>query len=330
MSIPRISIITPSYNQAQYIEQTIDSVLSQGYSNLEYIIIDGGSNDGSAEIVKKYAHRLSYWVSEKDNGQSDAINKGLSRITGEIVNWLNSDDYLEPGALNTIAAHFRDADTHVVIGRSNLIRDGRVAGRSNGTDVYAGNLAKTLGWARIDQPETWFRKRVYDRIGHLNTGLHYVMDKELWMRFLVHFGLTGVVSTPDVFTNFRFHGSSKTVSQPEGFVAETNYLYRQLALHSGQEKDAEWIQDHLPVSDDEYPLFQEIPDHAMVRDALQYFFLYKANEAYASGKREMCRELLMKLDPQMLRREDRRLWNRLDFRSRYIPFSLVKRLRAWR
>ncbi len=96
---PKISIVTPSYNQGQYLEKTIESILSQNYPNLELIIIDGGSTDESINILRRYENRISFWVSEPDNGQADAINKGLKKTTGEIFNWLNSDDYLEPGAL---------------------------------------------------------------------------------------------------------------------------------------------------------------------------------------------------------------------------------------
>ena len=106
MKYPKITIITPSFNQGNYLEQTIDSVLSQNYSNLEYIIIDGGSADNSVDIIKKYEKHLAYWVSEKDKGQTNAINKGLKIATGDIVNWLNSDDYYEPDALHKVADAF--------------------------------------------------------------------------------------------------------------------------------------------------------------------------------------------------------------------------------
>ncbi|MEI9912662.1 MAG: glycosyltransferase family 2 protein [Bacteroidota bacterium] len=106
--LPGITIITPSFNQGRFIEETILSVIEQGYPNLEYIIMDGGSKDETVEVIKKYNSRISYWVSEKDNGQSDAINKGLHKATGDIINWINSDDQLVPGSLWIIAQHFID------------------------------------------------------------------------------------------------------------------------------------------------------------------------------------------------------------------------------
>ena len=108
--LPKISIVTPTYNQGRFIEQTICSVLDQGYPNLEYIIIDGGSRDNTVDIIKKYEHRLSYWVSEMDSGQTHAINKGFAKCTGEIFNWINSDDYYAPDALQKIAKAFADED----------------------------------------------------------------------------------------------------------------------------------------------------------------------------------------------------------------------------
>ena len=117
----KISIITPCYNAASYIEQTINSILNQGYSNLEYIIIDGGSTDGTIEIIKKYADKLAYWVSEPDNGQSDAINKGIAVATGGIFNWMNADDYLEPNVLNLIATEFLENEIDVVCTKTNLV-----------------------------------------------------------------------------------------------------------------------------------------------------------------------------------------------------------------
>src|SRR5688572_2633651 len=144
---PKISIITPSYNQGEYIEKTILSVLEQNYPNLEYIIIDGGSTDNSTEIIRKYADRITYWISEPDKGQSDAINKGLKLATGDIVNWLNSDDYYEPGALFKVAEAFNNPEVNVFAGRSHLFTGvDTIVYDSQGTDIYPENLAKTIGW----------------------------------------------------------------------------------------------------------------------------------------------------------------------------------------
>jgi glycosyltransferase involved in cell wall biosynthesis len=196
-SFPLISIITPSYNQGEYIEQTICSVLEQGYPNLEYIIVDGGSTDSSVEIIKKYEQHLAWWVSEKDKGQSNAINKGIQRSNGEIINWLNSDDYYMPGALHHVAQQFTDPEINCYCGYSRVFSETSEK-CSSGTDVYPGNLPKTIGWARIDQPETFFRKSVWDKIGLLNETFHYVMDKEFWIRYLFAFGLNGIKKDREV------------------------------------------------------------------------------------------------------------------------------------
>src|SRR5688572_19422484 len=108
MALPRISFVTPSFNQAKFLEQTIRSVLDQNYPNLDYAVVDGGSTDGSVDIIKKYEHRLSWWVSEKDRGQSHALNKGFSKASGDVFGFINSDDYLYPGSLDAVARAWND------------------------------------------------------------------------------------------------------------------------------------------------------------------------------------------------------------------------------
>ena len=193
--------------------------------------MDGGSKDNTVDVIKKYEKHISFWVSEPDKGQSDAINKGLKRATGEIVNWLNSDDFYEPNSLHTVAENFQDPSVKVVCGRSNLFKGKyEIVQESKGTDVYDNNLAKTIGWARIDQPETFFRKSALDIMGLVDPNFHYVMDKEWWIRYLLHFGLNNIKKIDNKLVNFRLHEESKTVSQKDLFGVETASMYYNICL----------------------------------------------------------------------------------------------------
>ncbi|HAA29479.1 MAG TPA: glycosyltransferase [Cyanobacteria bacterium UBA8553] len=178
---PRISIVTPSYNQGQFIEETIRSVLLQGYPNLEYIIIDGGSNDNTIEIIKKYENYFSYWVSEPDKGPTDAINKGWQRTSGEIVAYLNSDDAYLPGTLATIAKTFQEnCDARVVCGNELKIdSEGFVISESSIEKVDRLSL---LHLNLISQPATFIKKSTLELTGGLNLDVHYIFDFELWLR----------------------------------------------------------------------------------------------------------------------------------------------------
>jgi glycosyltransferase involved in cell wall biosynthesis len=223
--LPRISIVTPCFNSEDYLEETINSVLDQNYSNLQYIIIDGGSQDRSPEIIKKYERYLDYWISEPDQGQSDAISKGLSRSDGDVFNWLNADDTYRPNALNIVGEYFMDPDINVLAGRSRifgLTYEDRI---SSGTDIYPGNLLRTIGRARIDQPETFFRRSCIVSVGPINTNLHYLMDLELWLRYLLEYGMGNVRKIDDILVNFRLHSASKTINQPGGFQREGILLH---------------------------------------------------------------------------------------------------------
>jgi glycosyltransferase involved in cell wall biosynthesis len=326
--VPRISIITPSYNQAEFIEQTIESVLSQGYVDLEYLVIDGGSTDGSVDIIRKYEKYLTYWTSEKDNGQSHAINKGLSRVTGDVVNWLNSDDFYEPGALKTVAAYFSDPAVNVVCARGNIVMNGQRLKTSSGTDVYPGNLAKTIGWARIDQPETFFRKRVYDTLGFIDPYYHFVMDKEFWIRYLMQFGLNGIRKVNDVVVNFRFHDQSKTRSQRLKFDQETVRLFCKLAKSYGLETEL----SALSVVE-EYETSLEGPTHFpnapvdLVKEAVHYFMLHKADEFYYQSKFADAKKMLSSIDARLLKPGEKELLRKISFRSKYAPRFLIQLFR---
>ena len=214
---PRISIITPSFNQAAFIEQTISSVLGQRYPNLEYIIIDGGSTDGTVDIIRKFEAQLAYWVSEKDRGQSDAINKGLKLATGDIVGYLNSDDYYLDGAFERVAAAYRvDRSVDLWHGRCRIV------------DQYGAKIDERVGsikrydeildlwdvwWKRRNfvQPEVFWTRRIGEKVGPFREDLHWVMDYEYWLRILSAGGKVGFIDAE--LAAFRMQPNQKS-TQP--------------------------------------------------------------------------------------------------------------------
>jgi len=211
---PKISIVTPSFNQGEFIEETICSILDQAYPNLEYIIMDGGSTDSTIEILKKYDSHITYWESKNDRGQSHAINKGLSRISGDIFNWINSDDIITDGTFKKIAELFQDPNTHCVAGNIELF------GSSNeiiDTRIVKGTLQETLNDVSIKQPSTYYSIEAINKMGLLNESLHYIMDYEWFHRFLLCFDTINIVETDHVFSRFRLHDASKTGSDIDAF-----------------------------------------------------------------------------------------------------------------
>lgn len=206
--LPKISIVTPSYNQGQFLEDTILSVLEQGYPNLEYMIIDGGSQDRSIEIIKKYTPYLSYWVSEQDRGQTHAINKGFKRSTGKIVNWLNSDDLLADGALKTLAHAMLEHPKADIFYGDYLAVDGE------GNTLYQRKSAPyhpdALFWGRqlSSQPAVFFRRNLLSRFGLLNENQQFCMDTEFWIRSARNGAVFSQVKAPLGIT--RVHGDAKT------------------------------------------------------------------------------------------------------------------------
>lgn len=178
---PKISVITPSFNQAEFIEDTIRSVLGQQYPNLEYIVCDGGSTDDTPKILQKYDSQISYWCSEKDKGQSDAINKGMRRATGDIVCWINSDDVLLPGTLRTVAEFFqKHPDTDFANGYTvEIDRQGTII---NFTHIVMNRFFFRHGCYNISQPGMFWKREIFDKIGYLNESFHAKMDVEWLIR----------------------------------------------------------------------------------------------------------------------------------------------------
>ena len=208
-NLPKISIITPSFNQGQFIEETIRSVLLQGYPNLEYIIIDGGSTDETLEIIKKYSDFITYWVSEPDEGQSHAINKGLKQATGEVFNWLNSDDFYLPNALITVGKAFKNIEMAVFCAQQYTeTSDGK---RTHFKGVTCKKtLEETLVSPYFSQSPTFFRLPIVKELGGLESSLFFCMDLELWLNYLTHFGHEGIFESDSFLAVFRIHPDAKT------------------------------------------------------------------------------------------------------------------------
>lgn len=211
-----VSIITPSYNQAAFLEQTIQSVLSQDYPSIEYILVDGGSTDGSLEIIEKYRHKFAWWVSEPDSGQAEAINKGLSRATGEIVAWLNSDDLYMDGAVSQAVAALR-----------NNPQAGFVYGDAITIDA-AGNplsrlkfkeyqLLDLVGFRIICQPAVFMRRSVLEQADPLDDTYHFLLDHQLWIRLA---SLAPFQHSANTWAAARHHPGAKNVAQAAGFGQE--------------------------------------------------------------------------------------------------------------
>jgi glycosyltransferase involved in cell wall biosynthesis len=207
--LPLVTIVTPSFNQAAFIEETIQSVLSQDYPRIEYIIQDGGSNDGTVDIIRKYESRLAGWVSEKDQGQTDAINKGFSKAKGTILAWINSDDTYQTGAVREAVALLQQYPSWgMVYGDTRFINEN---GEPIGTFPAAQTDFEKLrqGYVHIPQQASFFRADLWRMVGPLDPSFFFAMDYDLWVRLA---RITNLVYVRKEWANFRLHGAAKTIS----------------------------------------------------------------------------------------------------------------------
>ena len=238
---PKISIITPSYNQAQFLEETIQSVLLQDYPNLEYIIIDGGSTDNSVEIIKKYADHLAYWVSEPDAGQTSAINKGFRRATGDIIAWINSDDLYVEGAFHKVAEIFKERSELSVIYGNCIYFNENPSEYLYKPGIF--NLQKLIAGNYIAQPSTFFIRNEMEQIGYLDETFQYCLDYDLLIRLGTKYKIQYV---DEIFSKFRYHDTSKTVNQRFYFFPENIRVINNL------------LKENAPNKEIKYPGFKHI------------------------------------------------------------------------
>jgi glycosyltransferase involved in cell wall biosynthesis len=209
---PLVSVVTPSFNQARYLERTITSVLAQDYPRLEYIIVDGKSTDGSPEIIERYSSRLAYWVSEPDMGQSDAINKGFAHAKGDILAWLNSDDTWLPGAVASAVKAFQQRpESGLIYGAANYIgSDDQFLGRFPAAQTDYRLLRQ--GYVHIPQQAAFFRADLWRQLGPLDPSMYFAMDYDLWRRIS---SKAPVQYVPETWANFRLHDDAKTIAFDE-------------------------------------------------------------------------------------------------------------------
>ena len=233
---PKISIITPTLNQAKFIKQTIESVLSQNYPNLEYIVIDGGSTDETLKILQKYSKHLK-WISEKDKGQADAINKGLKLATGDILAYLNSDDLYTPNTLLTVGEYFlANPHTHWLTGDYQIIDENNNPISKQSLVVnykkfllhHYHPLILKLTNSIIPQPSTFWSKKAYQSIGEFDINLHYAMDYDYWVRLSNHFSLHYL---PQTLSSFRVYSGSKSTTGTKKQFQEEIYVLKKAKVN---------------------------------------------------------------------------------------------------
>lgn len=208
--LPLVSIVTPSFNQARYLERTLRSVLAQNYPRLEYFVMDGGSSDASVEIIRQYENRLAGWVSAKDRGQTDAINQGFSRAHGEIFAWLNSDDSYNPGAIAAAVKCLQEnPQVGLVYGDANFIDENdRVLGRFAAAQTDLTRLRR--GYVHIPQQAAFWRADLWRQIAPLDPSFYFAMDYDLWVRLA---RLSEIRYQPgQPWANFRLHSGGKTIT----------------------------------------------------------------------------------------------------------------------
>lgn len=303
MRRPLVSIVTPSYNQARFLEETIRSVLEQDYPNLEYIVVDG-STDESPRIIERYADRLAWWREQEDAGQVAAINRGLGRARGELLGWLNSDDCLLPGAVSAVVAAFEEDPEALLVYGDNVLTDeaSQELGRLPARDLDVPRALRTFA-NPVPQPGSLFRRRALELAGPLNERGFYYFDFE----FVLALGLAGTVRRiPHTLATYRLHPGSKTVSAAAGKAADGIRLY-----------DEFFAQDRLPA---------EV--RAVEREARAYAYLWAGEYFYnalepAQGRRWLLRGL--RLHPRHLSLH----WLGVLAKS-LLPAPLVSRLRASR
>ncbi len=323
----KITIITPSLNQGVYLESTIRSILDQNYPNLEYFVIDGGSTDASVDIIKKYEDQIDYWVSEKDHGQSDAINKGIRRATGNIITWVNSDDMLQPGILSKITKYFNDRDVGLIFGKTISFGDNMLEKISN-YDLYDFD-AKLLGCVAFPQPASFFRASILEEQGLLDESLHYGMDYDLFVRIALNYQIRPI---DEIVSLNRYHPESKSIANTFNFALDWAKVFSRLLRSFDFTEELVLELKALKIYHegcDYYKTGREYNKSDLQR-AYLYFLQEQAQLYYSSYRMTEARAIV-----DCIRQLDYTFYTRyrlndIYIRSRYIPIPAIKLLKFLR
>jgi glycosyltransferase involved in cell wall biosynthesis len=281
--MPEFSIITPVLNQASTIEKCIESVAAQ-HVDVEHIVIDGGSTDGTVDIIRKHEDKLALWVSEPDRGQSHAINKGLEHISGTWFNWLNADDQLTENALETVLKTAK-LNTQVVVGKCRHINlNGETP--AEGSARIWDSLEATLGNYSMGQPSVFYRTEIVKQLGELNENLHLCLDMDLWFRFLLKFGQNQIQTTDLALSEFLIHDQAKSSSQAEKMKVEKYGIYNTLLSNFELPEILNSFLSDYPIPD---WVNYEIPAGFNQKELLANFSWHLMVEAYQKRELEECR-----------------------------------------
>lgn len=297
MHSPRISIIIPSYNQGHYLEETILSVTSQSYPNLELIVVDGGSKDNSVDIIRRYEKHIQWWVSEKDKGQSEALNKGLSKATGEIINWMGSDDLLLPDSLQKVAEIFssQPPDVGLIHGGTRLFTDKKIIRDDWGASIHS--TERYFAGMAFSQPSAFFLRKYFVQAGgRLNEELHYGMDYDLYVRLAC---FCRFVPVRNVFSKYRLHESSKSMAEEHRFSEDWTSVFVNLCKNLGWDElldvlktpgvvDENILSFHYPYT---FKPVEELVANLDKDKILFYHLCSLLKSFYHTGSREKARAL---------------------------------------
>jgi len=296
-SLPKITIVTPSYNQGEYIEKTITSVLEQDYPALEFFVFDGGSTDNTVQILEKYSTEITFWESKPDRGQSHAINKGFARATGEIFTWLCSDDYLLPGALHRVGKYFQEGGKELALihGQCEILKPNAPSYFSGGN--YSGNFIDYFTSPAFPQPAAFFRRDVAPEGSPLlDESLHYAMDYDLWVRI----ALQGreILPVEDRLAAYLFHDASKSVKDSLKFLKDFNYVVSRILQTFEAKKEIELLKEIELFQEnvEPYPNFSGAWPNTQLQDFFVTLLRMRAHRLASLGEFAQAETLLAVLE----------------------------------